>query len=213
VANGPFGSWRPLFLLSGVLILVGGMNHPRGGGMVGMLAHPNWVWSHSLMLLGFLALAAGLILYRRAAAPLPDRTSRWLRLALYGTVLQAIEMAFHTVSVVDGEHLSAGHPTPVLTTHLVLAVILYPVFATTIIGFIVATARDRTLGSPWIAWLGILGAAAHGLSAPLVVGLRIGQAGILFPMLLLLAIWLALAAVWPRRSPAPPVLEPLPAAE
>jgi hypothetical protein len=212
VANGPFGSWRPLFLLSGVLILVGGMNHPRGRN-VEMLAHPDWVWSHSLMLLGFLALVAGLVLFRRAASPLPERTSRWLRLALYGTVLQAIEMAFHTVSVVDGEHLAAGHSTPVLTTHMVLAVILYPVFAATIIGFIVATVRDRTLASPWIAWIGILGAAAHGLSAPLVVGLRIGQAGILFPMLMLLAIWLALAAVWPRRSPAPPALEPLPADE
>jgi hypothetical protein len=212
VANGPFGSWRPLFLLSGVLILVGGMNHPRGRN-VEMLAHPDWVWSHSLMLLGFLALVAGLVRYRRAAAPLPERTARWLRLALYGTVLQTIEMAFHTASVVDGEHLAAGHSTPVLTTHMVLAVILYPVFAATIIGFIVATARDRSLGSPWIAWLGILGAAAHGLSAPLVVGLRIRLAGILFPMLLLLAIWLVLAAVWPRRAPAPPALEPLPAAE
>jgi hypothetical protein len=212
VANGSFGSWRPFFLLSGVLIMVGGMNHPRGR-MVEMLAHPDWVWSHTLLLLGFLSLLAGLVLYRRAAAPLPERTSRWLRLALYGTVLQAIEMAFHTVSVVDGEHLAAGHPTPVLTTHLVLAVILYPIFAATIIGFIVATARDRTLASPWIAWLGILGAAAHGLSTPLVVGLGISQAGILFPLVMLLAIWLALAAVWPRRSPATPVLEPVPAAE
>lgn len=100
-----------------------------------------------------------------------------------------------------------------MPTHLVLAVILYPVFAATIIGFIVATARDRTLGSPWIAWLGILGAVAHGLSAPLVVGLRINQAGILFPMLMFLAIWLALAAVWPRRSPAAPALEAVPAVE
>jgi hypothetical protein len=156
---------------------------------------------------------AGLVLYRRAAAPLPERTSRWLRLALYGTVLQAIEVVFHTVSVVDGQHLAAGHSTPVLTIHLVLAVILYPVFATTFLGVIVATSRDRTLGSPWIAWLGILGAAAHGLSAPLVVGLRIGQAGILFPMLLFLAIWLALAAVWPRRASMATALEAVPAGQ
>jgi hypothetical protein len=75
------------------------------------------------------------------------------------------------------------------------------------------TRSDRTLGSPWIAWLGILGAAAHGLSAPLVVGLRINQAGILFPMLMLLAIWLALAAVWPRRAPAATILDSVPAEE
>ena len=213
MANGRFGVWRPLFVLSGILIVVGGMNHPRGGGMVGMLAHPDWVWSHSLMLLGFVGIAAGFVSYRPAAAPLPERTSRWLRIALVGTVLQVIEMAFHTVSVVDGEHLAAGHPTPVLTTHLVLAVILYPVFAATIVGFIVATARDRSLASPWVSWIGILGAAAHGLSAPLVVGLRINQAGILFPLLMLLALWFVLAGLWPRRAPARAPLAEVPAEE
>jgi len=190
-----------LFLVAAATIIVGGMNHPRGR-MVDMLAHPDWTWSHSVILVGFLAFLGGLVHFRRAASPLPARTARWLRFALWGTVLQAVEMAFHTVSVVDAEHLAAGASTPVLTIHLVLAVLLYPVFGATVIGFIVATARDRSMASPWVSWIGILGAAAHGLSAPLVVGLRIPQAGILFPLLMLLALWLALAALWPLRAPA-----------
>ena len=200
--------WRPFFVLAGVLIVTGGMQHPRGR-MVEMLAHPDWVMSHTLLLLGFLTLLAGLVLYRRSVA-LPARSARWLRFALVGTALQAVEMVFHTVSVMDGEHLAAGHATPILSTHLVLAVILYPVFGATMIGFIVATARDRTLASPWISWLGVLGAAAHGASAPLVVGLKIPQAGILFPMLMLLALWLVLAALWPIRKPAAAPGERLP---
>lgn len=201
MASSRFASWRVLFLVAAATIIVGGMNHPRGR-MVDMLAHPDWTWSHSVILVGFLAFLGGLVQYRRAASPLPARTARWLRFALWGTVLQAVEMAFHTVSVVDAEHLAAGASTPVLTIHLVLAVLLYPVFGATVIGFIVATARDRSMASPWVSWIGILGAAAHGLSAPLVVGLRIPQAGILFPLLMLLALWLALAALWPLRAPA-----------
>jgi hypothetical protein len=210
VASLRFASWRPLFFLAAVTIIVGGMHHPRGR-MVDMLAHPDWTWSHSVILVGFLALLVGLVLYRRAASPLPARTARWLRFALWGTALQAVEMAFHTVSVVDAENLAAGASTPVLTTHLVLAVVLYPVFGVTMIGFIVATARDRTMASPWVSWIGILGAAAHGLSAPLVVGLRIPQAGILFPLLTLLALWLALAALWPLRAPAAGTMREAPA--
>lgn len=200
--------WRPLFVVAGVLISAGGMQHPRGS-MAEMLAHPDWVMSHTLVLVGFLSLLAGLVLYRRAVT-LPARSARWLRLALVGTVLQVVEMVFHTVSVVDVDHLAAGHSTPILTTHLVLAVILYPIFGVTMIGFIVATARDRTLGSPWVAWLGVLGAAAHGAAPPLVVGLRIAEARILFPMLLLLALWLVLAALWPLRKPAAAPGERLP---
>lgn len=198
--------WRPSLALAGVLVVAGGMQHPRGP-MVEMLAHPDWVMSHTLLLLGFLALLAGLVLYRRAVA-LPARSARWVRFAVIGTALQAVEMVFHTVSVVDGEHLAAGHATPILSTHLVLAMIIYPVFGALLIGFIVATARDRTLASPWISWLGILGAAAHGAAPPLVVGLKIQQAAILFPMLMLLALWLVLAALWPLRAPAHPAPAP-----
>ncbi len=195
-----FGLWRLFFALSALFILIGGPQHP-GGSMAEMLAHPKWVPSHAWLLAGFLALLVGLILYQRGAA-LPERTRRWVRLAMFGTVLQAVEMAFHTAAVVDHANLMAGRATPVLTTHLWLAVIFYPIFGATIVGFIVATLRDRSLGSPWIGWLGILGALAHGASAPLVVLFKVQGARILFPLLMLLAFWQILAALWPVRMTA-----------
>lgn len=191
-------AWRSCFALAGALILIGGPQHPRGT-MVEMLGDPMWVPSHGLMLVGFVALLVGLMLFRRGG-DLPERTATWTRWAMIGTVLQVIEMAMHTVASVDHAHLAAGQATPVLTTHLWMAVVLYPIFGATMIGWILATARDRSLGSPWIAWLGIAGAVVHGLSAPLVVGLRIDGARVLFPMLMLLALWLVLAAAWPRRA-------------
>jgi hypothetical protein len=211
-----FGAWRALFVLAGSLIVVGGMNHPRDPSLAEMLANPDWVWSHTVLLFGFLALLWGLVLYGRAGEP-PPRTRRWLKWAVIGTALQAIEMVLHTVSVVDAEHLAAHAATPVLNVHLTMSVLFYPVFALAVIGFILATARDRSLGSPWIAWLGILGATAHGVAPILVVALpflfdvRIEGATILFPMVMLFALWLVLTGLWPLRSPASARPVPAPA--
>ena len=192
-----FAAWRPLFLLAGALIIAGGPMHP-GGTMAEMLADPSWVPCHTLVLAGFLALLVGLALYPRAV--LPDRTRRWLRWATVGTALQTLEMAVHTAAVVDHANLVAGRATPVLTTHLVLAVICYPIFGITMAGLIVAGARDRVLASRWVAWLGVAGALAHGAAPPVVLGTGSEWARILFPCVMLLALWLVLAAVWPRST-------------
>lgn len=190
--------WRPVFLAAGVLVVVGGAQHPRGA-LVDMLGDPAWVASHALMLAGFAALLLGLLLYLREDRP-HGWARRWTRIAALATALQATEGALHTAAAVDRTNLVAGDPTPVLSAHLGLSVVIYPLFGLAMIGLIWAGARQRELGSPWIAWLGILGAAAHGLSAPLVVGLGLGRFRILFPGLLLLGAWLVLAAVWPVRA-------------
>lgn len=190
-------AWRAAFAAAALFLLAGGPRHPDGT-MAQMLADPEWVPSHALMLAGFVALAVGLVLYQRAAARRP-RTRLWIRAALWGTVLQALEMAVHTAAVVDHHRLVSGSATPVLTTHLWMSVVLYPLFAATMIGLIVATVRDGTLGSPWIAWIGIVGAVGHGLAAPLVAGLGMIQARVLFPLLAALGVWLLLVAVWPAR--------------
>jgi hypothetical protein len=192
--------WRSLLALSGVIIFVVGPFHPRGDTMADMLGHPDWLWMHASLLFGFILLLIGLIVLQRSTAH-PARTATWLKLAIAATALQSIEMVMHTVAYLDHAHLVAGESTPILTTHLRMSIVLYPVFGAAMIGLIIAGVRDRTLGSPWIAWLGILGAAAHGLAAPLVVGLEIPGADALFPLLTALALWAVLAAVWPVRTP------------
>jgi len=180
------------FIVSALLLMAGGPQHP-GGTMAEMLANPKWIPAHSLLLVGFAALLAGLLLYGRTN--LPERSRLWLRLAIIGTILQVIEMAFHTAAVVDHDHLVSGAATPVLTTHLWLAIVCYPIFGLTFGGFLIAGMRDRVLGSVWIAWLGLAGLVANGLAPPLVVLLNVEAARILFPLLLLFALWLILAGL------------------
>jgi hypothetical protein len=187
--------WRGLFLLAAAGIFAGGPLHPKGS-MAEMLGNPNWVPAHSLMLVGFVALLIALLLFRRRS-DLPESTRKWTLYAIIGATLQAIEMALHDASVVDRAHLIAGEATPVLTTHLSLAVVVYPIFAVTLGGFIIAGARDHTVGSKWIGWLGILGLAAHGASAPLVVAAHVPAAATLFALITLFALWMILAALWP----------------
>ena len=195
---GRFDWWRPLFIVAGALVLVGGPRHP-GGTMVEMLGNPEWIPAHTMMLAGFLSLLLGLVAFSRDA--LTPTKRRWARLAIAGTALQAVEMALHTAAVLDHANLMAGRATPILSTHLALAVVAYPVFAASIIGFIVASARERAMGSPWIAWIGVLGALGHGIAAPLAVLTGIPWARSLFPAVIGLAIWLILGALWPRRVP------------
>ncbi|MBA2302141.1 MAG: hypothetical protein H0W08_05860 [Acidobacteria bacterium] len=195
-----FDAWRLLFIVAALFLLTGGSQHPRGA-MTQMLANPIWVQSHLLLLVGMLALFVGLIVLRRSTT-LPPATGTWLRYAIIATALEVVEMAVHTAAVVDHANLAGGHATPVFTTHIVLSIIIYPIFAVTVIGLILAGMRERALGSAWIGWLGIIGAAAHGAAAPIVAGLGILEAGILFPIFMLFAFWLILAAVWPSRATA-----------
>lgn len=194
--------WRAAFAAGGLLIIVGGWNHPRGA-MVDMLAHHDWLWSHVLFTLGIAGLLAGLIAFRSTVtSPRLRQVTQW---TIWATVLQTIEAVMHTWAMVDASNLAAGLPTPVLTTHLWMAIALYPVFGLAMIAFIVTAMRECAVGSVWFAWLGILGAAAHGLSAPLTLVFEIAWAPILFPMVMLLALWMVLAALVPaRRNVASP---------
>lgn len=190
--------WRVCFIVAALLMMAGGPQHP-GGTMAEMLADPKWIPAHLLILAGIVTFLVGLLLYRQSTA-LPRATQRWLRFAIIGTVLQIIEMAMHTAAVLDHHHLVAGQATPVLSTHLWLAVFFYPIFGLTITGFIIAGFRDHVIGSPWIGWLGIAGVLANGAAPPLVILLEIEGARILFTLILLFAVWLILAGLWPSSA-------------
>ena len=193
--------WRPAFLLSALLLMVGGPQHPDGT-MVEMLGHPAWVRAHSLVLAGFVAFLLGLMAFRTIPS-LPKNTRRWTRYALVGAVLQVVEMVLHTAAVVDHGNLVAGQSTPVLTTHLAASVIFYPAFSATVIGLIVVAARDGVLGTPWMSRIGVVGLAANGM-APGLVASGIDDARYLFRLLMLFAVWLILSSVWGVRQKSAP---------
>jgi hypothetical protein len=192
-------AWRLLLLAASPLLVVGALRHPRVPGMPAMLAHPDWLLSHLAALAGYLSLLGGLVLLRRAGGGPPGP---WLRLAIVGAALQAVEAVFHAAAVVDLGRLNAGHATPVLSTHLALAALLYPLFSLSMIGLIVAGARGRALGSWWIAPLGLLGVLSHGAAAIVVVVLGMTGLGALFAGIALFGLWLLPAALWPARHPA-----------
>lgn len=201
-----FSAWRPLFIAGGALVIAGGSQHPRGEHMLAMLTDPVWLQGHAMQFAGFALLAAGLGLYHRGAPA--GRTRWWAGAAAVMMMLDALEMGVHTMAYVDAGALPAGAfhagaATPVLTTHLWLATLIHPVTGAVVIGLILAGMRERALGSRWIGWLGIVGAVAHLAVMPLVFLLRIPEFGILFPMIMFMALWFTLAGLWPVRARQP----------
>lgn len=169
--------------------------------MLEMLMHPDWFMAHALVTLGYAAMVAGLVAFSRTSANTPAM-KRWTRRAIVGTVLMTVEMAVHTAAMVDAAHLAAGHATPVLTTHLAMAVLFYPLFGITSAAFFIKGMRERAIGSPWIVWIGVIGTLANGIAPVLVGGFGWMQARILFPFMIGIAIWLLLAAMWPASARA-----------
>jgi hypothetical protein len=201
-----FEMWRGMLLAGGVLILIGGPRHP-GGSMLEMLTHPDWLMAHTLVMLGYGALMAGLLMFARTQANTPA-LQRWTKLAIAGAGLMTLEMAVHTAAMVDAGHLAAGHSTPVLTTHLAMSVLFYPIFGITSALFMIAAARQRAIGSSVFAWLGVVGTLGNGI-APILVGpFGMMQARILFVFVIGVALWMVLSAVWPSRAAAPAVTVP-----
>jgi hypothetical protein len=99
--------------------------------------------------------------------------------------------------------LELGWSTPVLTIHIWFSILVYTPFAVALIGLIWIGQRERALGSPWIGWLGIAGAAAHGSVMWLAIVLGVPGTGILFPVAALaISLWFVLAGVWPTPRPA-----------
>ena len=188
-------TWRILFVAGAMLIMTGGPQHP-GGTMLQMLQDPKWFISHALMTAGFVALTVALFVIRRAAAGAP-RVAKAMRFALPATIAQTVEMGIHTIASVDAANLAAGNATPVLTTHLWFSLFIYPIWGAAMIPLVIAGMRDRVLGSKWIGWIGVAGLAGHGLSTPLVLGLDIDAARILFVMIVFFALWMLLAGLWP----------------
>lgn len=192
--------WRVLLGLGGVTLAIGGPLHPRGDGMHAMLIDPNWFPSHAAQLVGYILIGLGVSRFRRVMPHTPA-VQRWSGLAAVALVLQAFEMAVHLASKLDADKLGAGLATPILSTHLALATVIYPLFAIAMIGLVVTGARHRELGNPWMVWLGVLGLVGHGFAGLLVAGFGIEWATIGFPMAMFFAIWALMVSLMPSRAP------------
>ncbi len=199
--------WRILFILAAICMGIGGPQHPQGESIAQMMADPVWFASHAWICASFVALLAGLVLFRRSHA-VPSRTRRWLKAAIVVTVLEAVEMALHAVAYVDLPNLLAGQSTPIYTTHMTMVMIVYPIFGVLFSAFILVAAGDRALGSIWIAPIGIIGALAHGAAGLLVVGFGIDSAGMGFSMIMLVMVWAFIAALMPVRAAEVPTAQP-----
>ena len=190
--------WRTGLAIGGLLCAVGGGMHPRGGGMATMLADPNWVPGHLILLAG-LAIVTYAVLDFSRKHELTPRVRLWTRLAIAGLALETFEMVVHTGAAVDAANLAAGLPTPVFSTHMAIAMVAYPIFGVTVGGFIAVAAAARALGSRWVAPLGVIGALAYGFAPLLNTLFPDAGLGILFPMFLLFALWLVLTGLFPGR--------------
>ena len=196
-------TWRPTLAIAGILLLIGGPLHPPvdttksfSESTALMLAHPNWPIAHALMLASYVLI---LLAFVGAAhrSDIPNSVRRILRFAQLGTALSVVEMAFHLAAMVDLSSLMAGGPTPVLTTHLSLAVVAYPMLGLSVAALAFQGARTRSFGRRAIGWLGVLGGLAHGLSAPIVVLTHDQRFSPLFTGAAVMALWLCAVAIWP----------------
>src|ERR1044071_7656492 len=203
-------AWRAALFLSGVAMLMGGPRHPGprtdlpfNESTALMLASPEWVPSHLLILASYLLLLVGIALWARQAE-LSDGARRWSRWALLAAGVGVVEMAFHAAAVLDLGHLRARQATPILTTHLALTAFANPLLGLTVAAVALHGARARRLGSRWIGWMAVLGGAAYGFAGTYVVLTHDQRVSPLFAIgASLLAFWLLLAAVWPVAAPAP----------
>ena len=68
--------------------------------------------------------------------------------------------------------------------------------------------RVSALGALWMAWIGVIGALAHGAAGLLMVGFNSEVARQGFPLIMLVMIWALIAALMPLRARAPMSTQP-----
>lgn len=200
--------WRTALALAGITMTLGGPRHPNPHldlsfeeSTALMLADARWVPAHAMILVSYVLLFAGLLLWRRWA-DLPVGVERWARVTLVVLPFAMLEMAFHTASVVDLARLRAGEPTPILSAHLWLALIVNPVLTVAVAGLALGAGRLRRLGSSWTGWVAI-GGVLYGVASVYVILTHDQRASPLFAIgALFLALWSVLVAVWPARRTA-----------
>ena len=195
---------------AGLLFAVGGSQHPDAptdlsfrDNLAVMMEDDAWVPSHVLMATSGILLVAALLVVRRGR--LWPAAERLLPFALVAATVNAVELVFHTLALVDRQELADGESPPLAMTHLALSVVAYPLF-----GIAIALLAWR-LASGWspplrvLAVVGVVGGIANALSAPVAILTRENTFDFLFPVGgIAIAVWLVAIGAVGIGETAPP---------
>ena len=187
--------WPWLLLVGGTLGFLGSLLHPQGdpalagdAALASEVGDPLWVPSHVLVLAFVALLAAGLLgLARSGVLSGAARTAALV--ALGAAVAWVVESVPHLLAAADHHALLTGQPAPLVTAHLVGAVVVYPLAGFSLAAL--AVLGGRRLAHPVVHALGAAGAVAFGIAPIAYDVLGIEAAGDLFAGSLLLTAWVA----------------------
>lgn len=188
--------------VAGGLFAVGGLLHPKGD-PAAQLADPVWTPSHLVLLAGLVVLAPallGVVRTRSAAWPSAVRAAA---LAVCGAAaLGVVEMVPHLLAGGEAHAASHGGPTPLLELHQRIGLFSNLLLGLSIAVLAVLAARTRAVGGGRaVAGLAVVGGAAFGLAAPLLLATGVEQLAVLFSGSVLIGLWLLASGVLlARRS-------------
>lgn len=197
-----------LAIASGIATLLAGALHPSPtdattmhDAVLEMTASANWDAAHWASLAGFPLLAVTLALLIDVPH-LAGRTTvlALARVALVGALFMAVEAAVHLVSAGERPLLAAGEHTPLLDVSQQMQTVGWPLFGLGIAGLALAGIREQALSGRWAGIVGAIGGIGLALGGFLTEGLEIIQAGILFPLGLLMSLWLIWVGVRLSRA-------------
>lgn len=184
------------FLAGGLLTAVGGGLHPTGVGdtvdahLLSMFDSPQWPLSHWLLLAGAVASTLAFVWAWRTHAFGP-RVQRWLPLVAAAWGVGAAELVPHLLASQDAHALAHHDSTPMLDTHLSLAIVAGP--AVGLSGALIAVVIARAARSR-IAWVlaavAVIGGLLYGAATPLIVITDDPAISVLFAAQTGLAVWL-----------------------
>ncbi|HEX2281123.1 MAG TPA: hypothetical protein VHG52_05100, partial [Thermomicrobiales bacterium] len=187
-----------LAVISGVTTILAGALHPSPTdattmheAVMEMTASSNWDAAHWASLIGFPLVAVTLALLIEA----PHLTGRTTvlglaRVAMLGALFMSVEAAVHLVSGGERAQLAAGEPTPLLDVSQHMQSVGWPWFGLAIAGLALAGIQNKALSGRWPGIIGAVGGVALAMGGLLTEGLEVIQAGILFPLGMLMSLWL-----------------------
>jgi len=193
--------WPWAFIAGGVLFLIGGALHPGEDSSLPeeeataeFIGAGTWVPAHALIVAGTIGFMIGLFALARSSMPSSPAARRAAWVAALAAVLLVVEGAFHLAAFVDEDAARSGAATPVLSTHMVMSLIIYPLFTLALAAL--ALLSGRTLTHPVVGVLGAIGAIAFGVAPALVGPAGIDSLAVLFGVGgILMSLWFIVVGV------------------